>query len=110
MLTKVIPYKEIEIKVYALQYATGALYAHSSDNSNQGKKDKKTNTVINHIFITPAYTYEGAVDLLNKDLLKNHDLYIGEVRIIKHACSALTSLFDVAYERYGNKKFESKEE
>ncbi len=105
MFDKVIPNKEIEIKVYALQYKTGPLYIKSEDNSNAGTKDKTTGTVANNIFLVPAYTYEEAISMLHDKLLSVNDFFTKEVKIVDYSCMKLSSIFDWAYEMYKEKDF-----
>ena len=110
MFDKVIPNKEIVIKIYALSFSTGSLYLKSADNSNRGVASKSTNTCRTGVCMIPAYTYESAVSSLYKNLLKNNDLFQKEVKILDYIERPLNQLFDDAFEMFGEKNFEEEEE
>lgn len=109
MFNKLIPNKEVEIKIYSLQYSTGSLFIYSEGNDNIGVHSKNKNMVISSVQMFPAYTYEEAVKMLRDMLLDTHDLFIKEIKIIDYSCVKLNTMFDWAFELHGEKDFEEDE-
>ena len=110
MKNRVIPNKEVTLRVYALYYKTGSLFLKSSDNSNKGIDEKNTNTIKNNVELIASYNYEEAVNILRRKLLEYHDLFVKDVKIIDYTVKNLSDIFDEAFELFGEKEFKETEE